>query len=58
MAAIMMAVNGSKSKINNVWPLYNNEDKDVYEQPSKDWWALMKHKQKAIDEQIRKKYGK
>ena len=52
-----MGLSGSKSKIDNVWPLQETE-KEIFAQPDKDWWQRMKAKQKIIDAQIKKKHGR
>ncbi len=38
LAAIVMAVNGSKSKIDQVWPLKDSDVKTEFEAPTKEWW--------------------
>lgn len=57
LAAIVMGLGGSKSKIDNVWPL-DGKEKEVFAQPDKEWWEKMKEKQKIVDAQIRAKHGR
>lgn len=57
LAAIVMGVAGSKDKIDSVWPL-SGEDKPVFQQPTKEWWAEMKAKQLIVDSKIKAKHGR
>lgn len=53
----MLGLGGSKSKIDYVWPLGENE-KEVFQQPDKEWWHKMKAKQALVDKQIKTKHGR
>lgn len=42
LAAIIMGVNGSKNKIEAVWPLRDQDMKVQIEAPTKEWWEQVK----------------
>jgi len=57
LAAIVLGLGGSKSKIDAVWPL-EDKDNDIFEQPTQEWWKQMKAKQALVDKQIKLKHGR
>lgn len=57
LAAIVLGIGGSKSKIDTVWPLSGNE-KDTFAPPTKEWWDKMKAKQAQVDKLIKAKHGR
>lgn len=56
LAHITMGLNGSKQKIENVWPLRKKEGNNKrMEQPTKEWWDMMMKRQAQIDKDIKDK---
>lgn len=51
-ATIIYRALGGKKNMDTIWPLTNDEPKETFAQPTKEWYREMRKKQALIDKQI------